>query len=239
MPKARTVFGRMWKCVCCSVCSHISFLKSLYIYIYTHTHTYTYTHTHTQTMEIQTTARGPDAARGTSSCGPFNAAVSNLQLGPFLGYGKSGLMPRAQQFCYHSTYLILWFQSIWFYSALNFLLGRTVVSTTDSKNRKLGPLNISVRYRSVTLRGCVTALWQILIILYVAANLGRQFSNRIAVLCVDTNRQSFHHNMCEIDTVSKFGLYGSAHVKEMFMSVTLWYSFMPNVVDVKVCHCAL
>jgi len=33
-------------------------------------------------------AHGPDVAHGTSSCGIFNISVSNLQLGPFLGYRK-------------------------------------------------------------------------------------------------------------------------------------------------------
>jgi hypothetical protein len=37
-------------------------------------------------------------ARGTSLCGPFNVSVSNLQLGPFLAYGKSGRTPQDPQF---------------------------------------------------------------------------------------------------------------------------------------------
>jgi hypothetical protein len=43
-------------------------------------------------------AHGPDVAHSTSSCNPFNTSVSNLQLGPFLGYSKSGQMPQALQF---------------------------------------------------------------------------------------------------------------------------------------------
>jgi hypothetical protein len=44
------------------------------------------------------TARGSDAVQGTASCGPFNVLVSNLQLGPFLVYSKSGWMPQNPQF---------------------------------------------------------------------------------------------------------------------------------------------
>jgi hypothetical protein len=41
-----------------------------------------------QSRGDQPMAHGPDAVHGTSSCGPFDVSVSNLQLGLFLGYRK-------------------------------------------------------------------------------------------------------------------------------------------------------
>jgi hypothetical protein len=38
----------------------------------------------------------PDAAPGNPSCKSFNLTVSNLQLGPFRGYGKFGRIVKAR-----------------------------------------------------------------------------------------------------------------------------------------------
>jgi hypothetical protein len=46
--------------------------------------------THTSIQRCLSTACGPDTADGTSSCGPFNISVHNLQVGLFLGYSSFG-----------------------------------------------------------------------------------------------------------------------------------------------------
>jgi hypothetical protein len=120
---------------------------------------------------------------------------------------------------YHGTCLILWFQSIWFCSAVSSIFGRTVVSTTVTKNRWQGPLNLFVRQQSVTSKKCMTAHIKqqiLIIILHVPPSLGRakspyqtshRISKRISVLSADINLQGFCQDTCKLDNVLKFELY--------------------------------
>jgi hypothetical protein len=59
----------------------------------------------------QLMSRGPDAACGIHSCGPFNIQVRNLLLGPFLGYSNLDKRHRVPKFCITVFVMILWFQS--------------------------------------------------------------------------------------------------------------------------------
>jgi hypothetical protein len=86
----------------------------------------------------------------------------------------------------------------------------------------------SVRWWSVTSDESVTALTVDIIILRVPPGMefARQFSNRIAVLSVDTDLQSFGQDTCELDTVIKVSV--SPHQRDVYavfitvLSVHLW-----------------
>jgi hypothetical protein len=113
---------------------------------------------------------------------------------------------------YHGVCFILSFQSISFDS----VWFSSVVSTVVTKNRCPRPLSVSVRQRSVAPNKCVTTrnnrhkllnsemchpVWR------GGGGCAYQCCNRPAVLSADTNLQSFRHNTCDLEIVSKFDLY--------------------------------
>jgi hypothetical protein len=161
--------------------------------------------------ECQPMTRGPGTAPSRALCGTLNASVSNLNLGPSLGYGKSGRTPQDPQFevmlfvasCGYGQF---YFVEHW----ANYLVDpRCQIQSIKQMAKSLRYFNkTTVSYlrvvsdctqKSTNIIDCAVWFW--------VGDIARRSSNRIPVRnCVETKVQSFSQNTRQLDLLSKFEL---------------------------------